>query len=116
MKLSARRGDIATVIGVAGMLFLTSNAVNAQTATPPASTAVIDAVQVAKAPVIDGIVTDDEWQGAAVAASFIQFEPRRGERSESRTESLVLYDGGHLYVAFRAWDTEPVTAQLTQRD
>ena len=36
--------------------------------------------------------------------------------SDSQTEARVLYDAGHLYVAFRAWDSEPVTAQLTQRD
>lgn len=29
---------------------------------------------------------------------------------------LVLYDTQHVYVAFRAWDPEPLTAQLTQRD
>ncbi len=27
-----------------------------------------------------------------------------------------MYDAGHLYIAFRCWDDEPVTAQLTQRD
>jgi hypothetical protein len=46
----------------------------------------------------------------------VQFEPRRGEQSAFRTEVLVLYDSGHVYVAFRAWDPEPLTAQLTQRD
>src|SRR5881396_671017 len=48
--------------------------------------------------------------------AVIQYEPRRGEVSDARTEVLVLYDTGHLYVAFRAWDAEPITAQLTQRD
>lgn len=67
-------------------------------------------------PTIDGEVSDEEWQGAARAASFIQFEPRRGEPSVVRTEVLVLYDEGHLYIAFRNFDSEPLTAQLTQRD
>jgi hypothetical protein len=71
---------------------------------------------VTKPPVIDGDIGESEWQGAAAATSFIQYEPQRGDRSDARTEALVLYDAGHLYVAFRAWDTEPVTAQLTQRD
>ncbi len=74
------------------------------------------AVQTAKPPAIDGTVGDEEWQGAPVARDFVQFEPRRGEASPLRTEALVLYDAGHLYVAFRAWDPEPLTAQLTQRD
>ena len=76
----------------------------------------VAAVRVTKPPVIDGIVDDAEWAGAAVASSFIQYEPQRGDRSDVRTDALMLYDAGHLYVAFRAWDTEPITAQLTQRD
>jgi hypothetical protein len=28
----------------------------------------------------------------------------------------MLHDAGHLYVAFRAWDADPITTQLTQRD
>jgi len=48
-----------------------------------------------------------------------RFHPIRAparEPSPLRTEALVLYDDQHLYVAFRALDPEPVTAQLTQRD
>jgi hypothetical protein len=74
------------------------------------------AVRATKPPLIDGEVDDAEWEGATMVTSFIQYEPRRGDRSDARTDALVLYDAGHLYVAFRAWDTEPVTAQLTQRD
>ncbi len=76
----------------------------------------LPAVRAPAPPAIDGLVGDAEWQGAAVATDFIQYEPRRGEPSGVRTETLVLYDAGHLYVAFRAFDPEPVTAQLTQRD
>jgi Domain of unknown function (DUF5916)/Carbohydrate family 9 binding domain-like len=76
----------------------------------------VKAVSAAKPPVIDGTIDEDEWRGAPVVSCFVQFEPRRGEPSTVRTEALVLYDAGHLYVAFRAWDSEPLTAQLTQRD
>jgi len=76
----------------------------------------VKAVRAAKPPVIDGVVDQDEWRGAAVVSEFVQFEPRRGDPSAVKTEALVLYDAGHLYVAFRAWDPEPLTAQLTQRD
>jgi hypothetical protein len=77
------------------------------------------AIQAAPAktpPVIDGAIADGEWADAAVAAGFVQYEPQRGEPSPFRTEALLLYDGERLYVAFRAWDPEPLTAQLTQRD
>jgi hypothetical protein len=74
------------------------------------------AVKAAKPPVIDGVVGDEEWSGASVASDFVQFEPRRGEPASGRTDVLILYDATHLYVAFRVWDAEPPTAQLTQRD
>jgi hypothetical protein len=103
---------------VAVTLFLTwTTAVDAQTtATPSLNSHDIVAVRAMQPPVIDGEIGEDEWKSAAVVTGFLQYEPRRGDPSEVRTEALVLYDAGHLYVAFRAWDAEPVTAQLTQRD
>src|SRR5437773_2559700 len=97
---------------------LLNDTADAQTINIPLSASSFDvkAARVTKPPVIDGDVGDSEWEGAAVVTSFIQYEPRRGDQSDVRTDALVLYDAGHLYVAFRAWDTEPITAQLTQRD
>jgi len=106
-----------TVVGLAVMPLLASIPVAAaQTVRPTSSLPEIQAVKAAKPRAIDGVVDEGEWQGAVTATNFIQYEPRRGEQSGSRTEALVLYDAGHLYVAFRAWDSEPITAQLTQRD
>lgn len=85
----------------------------AATAGPPFE---LRAQRSATPPVIDGVVDDAEWAAAPVAGPFIQFEPRRGEPASHRTEARVLHDGGNLYVAFRVWDPEPPTAQLTQRD
>src|SRR6266404_2323909 len=103
----------------AGTVFLTwTTALGAHTtASPPPDSHEIAAVRATKPPVIDGEVGEDEWKAATVVTGgFIQYEPRRGEVSDVRTEALVLYDAGHVYVAFRAWDPEPITAQLTQRD
>lgn len=110
------RAPRAYATGIAISIFLNGPA-HAQTrdAAPEASFN-INAVRVATPPVVDGDVGDAEWQGAAVVTSFVQYEPRRGDRSDVRTEALMLHDAGHLYVAFRAWDAEPITAQLTQRD
>jgi hypothetical protein len=117
MRAAARGGSVARVIGAVCALWLASySSVHTQTSAASAPSATISAIKIAKPPVIDGSVAEDEWQGATVATTFIQYEPRRGERSDIRTEALVLYDAAHLYVAFRAWDMEPVTAQLTQRD
>jgi len=67
-------------------------------------------------PVIDGEVEEEEWAGAPVFSDFIQFEPRRGDPSPFRSEARILYDSAFVYVAFKGWDAEPVTAQLTRRD
>jgi hypothetical protein len=76
----------------------------------------LEASRATAAPVIDGVVGEQEWAGASVADRFIQYQPQRGELSPFRTEARVLYDEGHLYVAMLAWDDEEPTAQLTRRD
>ena len=76
----------------------------------------LKAVRAVRPPVIDGTIGGTEWQGAAVATAFVQYEPQRGLPSTVRTEVLVLYDAGHLYFAARLEDPEPPTARLTQRD
>src|SRR5215471_15965904 len=100
----------------AALCLLSTSGVRAQSGTGPATSPSITAVKAMKPPVIDGDVAEDEWQGAVPATNFIQYEPRRGDQSETRTDAFVLYDAGHLYIAFRAFDSEPITAQLTQRD
>jgi len=99
-----------------GTVFVNRTAGAQTTNTSPSATFDVKAVRVVKPPVIDGDVGDSEWDGATVVTSFIQYEPQRGDRSDVRTDALMLYDAGHLYVAFRAWDSESITAQLTQRD
>lgn len=76
----------------------------------------LTAVRADRAPVVDGDVSDPAWETAPALGDFIQYEPVRGRPSPFRTEARVLYDSTHLYVAVRAWDPEPVTAQLTHRD
>ncbi len=76
----------------------------------------LHAVKAPSPPLIDGSVEQGEWKDAAVAENFIQYEPRRGNPSEGRTQALVMYDAGNLYVAFRVWDPQTPAAQLTRRD
>jgi len=77
---------------------------------------VINAVRTDTPPVIDGVIDDAEWAGAALATDFIQFQPQRGAPQTQRTEALLLHDDQTIYVAFRVWDDAPITAQLTRRD
>jgi hypothetical protein len=105
------------VSGIATAALCFAGTAAGQTANGAASAASdITAIRVAKAPIVDGLVDEGEWADAAVVANFTQYEPRRGDASDVRTEVLLTYDQARLYVAFRAWDAEPLTAQLTQRD
>ena len=58
----------------------------AQTAAVPSPALAIQAVKATQPPVIDGDVDPGEWQGVVAATNFIQYEPRRGDPSEARTE------------------------------
>jgi hypothetical protein len=103
---------VTTSIVVAGA----AARVAAQGLSPAAVVFELKATKAAAPPVVDGKVDDAVWQAAPTAGNFIQFEPRRGDPASARTEVRVLYDAARLYVAFRVWDAEPLTAQLTQRD
>ena len=78
----------------------------------------ISAAQSKNPPTIDGKLSDEEWAGAAVFNSFVQFEPHRGKPAQEKTEAFFLYDDHYLYFAFRCWDSFPesITARITQRD
>jgi hypothetical protein len=105
----ATAGSVAWVACVwLAVLTIASSSARAQPA--------ITAVKTAAPPVIDGVINDAEWAGAAVAREFVQYEPQRCQRSPLDTEAFVLYDDRTLYVAFRSSDTEPPFAELTQRD
>ncbi len=71
-----------------------------------------------KPPVIDGVITDNEWKGAVWAGDFTQREPYENEKPSQKTSFKVLYDDNFLYVAIKAHDTEPdkIERRLTRRD
>ena len=76
----------------------------------------IPARRAQRPPDIDGRVTEREWQGAARAENFLQFEPQRGASAELPTVVHVLYDDEFLYAGFQAWDPEPPLSQMIERD
>ena len=76
----------------------------------------IPARRAARPPDIDGHVTEREWQGAARAGNFLQFQPQRGNPAELPTVVHVLYDDEFLYAGFQAWDPEPPLSQMVERD
>ena len=76
------------------------------------------AVRTAAAPVLDGVLTDDEWRGAAEFSDFLQLEPRKGAPARQATRAYLLLDDTHVYIGVHALDDDPqsVTARLNNRD
>ena len=76
------------------------------------------AVRTTQPPIIDGIIHEDEWDGATRLENFIQLEPERGKPATQRTVAYFAYDDSYVYIAVRSYDTEPekITARLNRRD
>jgi hypothetical protein len=68
---------------------------------------VLDIARLQAAPVLDGVLDDPVWQGAAVAHDFVQFAPRQGEPASQPTEVMLGYDAQTLYIGVRCYDNEP---------
>ena len=59
-------------------------------------------------PVIDGLLTDDCWENAGEwSGTFTQQKPNEGQPETEKTQIKILYDNHNVYVAFRAYDSEP---------
>lgn len=70
------------------------------------------------APVIDGRLNDAVWQSAVPLSAFVQTRPSTGAVPSQRTELMLAHDGRTLFVAIRAFDTQPsaIIARNLRRD
>ena len=68
--------------------------------------------------VLDGKLNEEIWQTAPPVVDFLQRDPNEGAAPTHRTEARIAYDEGALYVAVRAFDSEPdkIVGILTRRD
>ena len=85
----------------------------------PAESATLQITVLKAAPTIDGEVDAAEWADAAtIDEFFIQLEPEYGEPSPFRTVVHIGQTESALYVAFEAYDPDPLrlAAASTQRD
>jgi hypothetical protein len=75
----------------------------------------LPAVRFDAPPTIDGDLSDPCWQSAARADRFT--DALDGRPVADQTVALLGYDGGHLYVAFHAYDSQPgsIVARETKR-
>jgi len=78
----------------------------------------VTATPTTTAPVIDGRLDDAVWQQAIPTRAFTQVEPVEGAVPSQETEMRILFDADTLYVAVRAFDTDPegINATTRQRD
>jgi hypothetical protein len=89
----------------------------AQTGTH-APRAAFAAIRVSRAPVIDGHLDDETWQGVEAASNFTQQDPDEGQPATERTEIRIVYDDAAVYVAARMYDSEAalIARRLSSRD
>lgn len=71
-----------------------------------------------QAPVLDGILSKNEWKNAAVVSNFTQKEPDEGKPASQPTFVLITYDQDNIYFGIRCFDSEPdkIVANEMRRD
>lgn len=120
--MTPSRVDSRTRAALVALLGLSRAALGQQAATqldPPSPVPAATAVRATPTPpVVDGRLDDAAWQAATPITEFTQRDPHEGQPATERTEARVLYTDNALYVAFRAYDSQPdrIVAQLTRRD
>ena len=58
-------------------------------------------------PIIDGVLNDPVWELVEWSGNFTQHRPYDGQPPSQETKFKILYDDKNLYIAYRAYDTEP---------
>ena len=73
---------------------------------------------IGEAPKLDGILSETVWENAQWENDFTQFEPHEGKASSQKTTFAILYDDNFLYVAIKAYDSNPdsIVQRMTRRD
>src|SRR5687768_16141963 len=55
----------------------------------------------------DGALDEAVYKTAPGFGGMLQMAPRYGQPSSEKTDIWVLFDGTHIYVAARCWDSAP---------
>lgn len=78
----------------------------------------LNAVRIADAPKIDGVLDDASWNFDNEATHFFEFEPNNGKLSEFKTNVQITYTDNALYIAARLYDPNPsqIKRELGIRD
>src|SRR5687768_8781810 len=89
-------------------------AASAQTVEPAGA----KAPKTVRAHVVQGAMSEADWQQAELLTSFVQREPSEGAPATFQTEARVVADPSALHVIVHATDPDPakIVAYLTRRD
>jgi hypothetical protein len=79
---------------------------------------IITAVRTKYPPLLDGFVTEAQWQTVQPVLDFTQFDPIEGGLPTELTSVRMLYDDHALYVGVICYDSHPdkIVRQLIRRD
>jgi hypothetical protein len=73
---------------------------------PRAERLVVRAVRVAQPLRIDGVLDDALYRELPPLGEYTQVEPDAGAAATERTDTWLAFDDDHVYVSFRAWDSQ----------
>ena len=78
----------------------------------------VRAVRLTGPVVIDGALTEADWQGAPSCTRLVQGDPVEGAAASESTWVWVGFDDDAIYFAARLWDSHPdsIIANLARRD
>ncbi|NTU51351.1 MAG: carbohydrate binding family 9 domain-containing protein, partial [Candidatus Aminicenantes bacterium] len=114
--MTKRISLIAITMILAGAGALAASGAAAQT---PAAKEPLRVPRLTEAPKIDGVLDNPVWETQALKIEgFIQLSPKENGVPTEKTVAYLGYDEKNLYVAFRAYDSQPsrVRCSVTNRD
>ncbi len=67
---------------------------------------------------IDGIFDENIWNTGEWSNEFTQFRPNNGDQPSQKTEFKLFYDDSYIYIAVKAYDSEPekIVRTVSRRD
>ena len=85
---------------------------------PSVERRVVNALRTEEKILVDGNLSELDWERADKARDFFRVQPDRGVLAELSTEAMVLYDDATLYVGFRCFEPDMTRLRetLTRRD
>jgi len=81
-----------------------------------ADTRIIDIPKVSQGPKIDGIISEQEWQGSARFKDFFETSPGENIPADVKTIVLLAHDDDNLYIGFECFDPDVSQIRTSSRE